>query len=129
MALGLAAWASTPAPIASNWPRPSVSPPVGGSPHFIGPYTPPRVIARAPLSQCVPFARSASGVEIYGDANTWWLQAEGKYPRSSIPAVGSVLVMRGYSDPTHGHVAVVASIVSDRIIRVDQANWLNQGEV
>ena len=77
----------------------------------------------------MPFARSASGVDLYGDASTWWMQADGKYPRSNTPAVGSVLVMHGYSDDTRGHVAVVSAIVSDRIIRVDQANWLNQGEI
>lgn len=104
-------------------------PPVYSSSDPIDPYAPPRIIADMPPEQCVPFARQASGVEIYGDASTWWAQAEGHYPRSNIPAVGSVLVMRGYSDPTRGHVAVVASVVSERVIRVDQANWLNQGEI
>ncbi|HVZ98820.1 MAG TPA: CHAP domain-containing protein [Caulobacterales bacterium] len=79
--------------------------------------------------ECVPFAREASGVAIFGDANTWWSQAEGRYPRSSLPAPGAVLVMRGYNDPTRGHVAVVTAVVSPRLIRVEQANWLNQGEV
>jgi surface antigen len=77
----------------------------------------------------VPYARQASGVEIYGDANTWWGQAAGRYARSSRPAPGSVLVLRGYNDPTRGHVAVVSGMVSDRILKVDQANWLNRGEI
>ena len=79
--------------------------------------------------QCVPFARRASGIQIYGNANTWWRQAEGRYPRSRSPAPGSVLVMRGYRTANRGHVAVVSEIVSAREIRVDQANWLNGGEV
>jgi hypothetical protein len=52
----------------------------------IDPYAPPRIVEDMPPLQCVPFARQASGVEIYGDANTWWTQAEGRYPRSSQPA-------------------------------------------
>ena len=123
MALSLAACATTPASM-SGWSRPN-SPQAEG----IDPYSPPRIVAGTAPSQCVPFARSASGVNIYGDANTWWVQAEGKYPRSNTPAVGSVLVMRGYDDPNRGHVAVVSAVVSSRIIRVDQANWLNQGEI
>jgi len=79
--------------------------------------------------QCVPFARNASRIEIYGDAHTWWDQAAGRYPRSSIPAEGSVLVLRGYNTDARGHVAVVTQIVSDREILVDQANWMNGGEI
>lgn len=40
-----------------------------------------------------------------------------------------MFVMRGYNDPSRGHVAVVSTIVSPREIRVDQANWLNRGEI
>jgi surface antigen len=90
---------------------------------------PPRVLDRTAHIQCVPFARRASGIEIYGNASTWWRQAEGRYPRSSSPAPGSVLVMRGYRREGRGHVAVVSAIVSARVIRVDQANWLNAGEI
>jgi hypothetical protein len=123
MALSLAACATTPGDLYGR-PGPSY-PQVEG----VDPNAPPRIIAGAAPSQCVPFARSASGVNLYGDANTWWAQAEGKYPRSNTPAVGSVFVMRGYDDPSRGHVAVVSAVVSSRIIRVDQANWLNQGEI
>jgi hypothetical protein len=110
----LAACASSPAPI-SRFPQSS--------------YAPPRVLDGMGPLQCVPFARQASGVEIYGDANTWWIQAEGRYPRSHLPAPGSVLVLRGYAGANRGHVAVVAMIVSERVIRVDHANWMNAGEV
>lgn len=37
--------------------------------------------------------------------------------------------MRGYRDPGRGHVAVVTHVESERVIIVDQANWLNGGEV
>ena len=32
-----------------------------------------------PYLQCVPYARQVSGIRIYGDAHTWWDQAEGRY--------------------------------------------------
>lgn len=32
--------------------------------------------------QCVPFARQLSGIRIFGDARTWWNQAQGRYLRS-----------------------------------------------
>lgn len=88
-----------------------------------------RVTDYAANLQCVPFARQASGIAIYGDANTWWRQAAGRYPRSHSPAPGSVLVIRGYNNPGRGHVAVVRRIESSRVIFIDQANWLNGGEV
>lgn len=124
-ALALAGCASTPAPITS-WTAnaPASAPP----PSFDGGAT-PRVTDYSARLQCVPYARNASGIEIYGDANTWWSRAAGRYPRSSTPAPGSVFVMRGYRDNSRGHVAVVTHIESSRVIRVDQANWLNGGEV
>ncbi len=79
--------------------------------------------------QCVPFARSASGVKLFGDASLWWDLAAGKYIRSNEPRVGSVLVLTGYAGPKHGHVAVVTAIDSARRIRVDHANWLNDGAI
>jgi surface antigen len=90
--------------------------------------TVPRAFFDQPVSQCVPFARKVSGIDIYGDAVTWWGQAEGRYPKSYVPLEGAVLVLRGYNDPGRGHVAVVKHILSDRMIRVDHANWLNSGE-
>jgi surface antigen len=93
------------------------------------PDAPPRVLDYSARLQCVPYARQVSGVQIFGDANTWWEQATGRYPRSSVPASGSVLVMRGYNNPGRGHVAVVTEVLSSRVIRVDHANWLNGGEI
>lgn len=93
-------------------------------------YEPNAVIAdaRARL-QCVPFAREESGVEIYGNANTWWAQAADKIARVDAPVEGGVLVLHGYGGANRGHVAVITEIVSDRMIVVDHANWLNRGEI
>ena len=79
--------------------------------------------------QCVPYAREESGVEIRGNASTWWRQARGLYVRSQKPDSGNVMVMRGYRNPGRGHVAVVRQVLSERSIIVDHANWLNSGEV
>ena len=79
--------------------------------------------------QCVPYAREHSSVKIYGDAWTWWDQASGKFPRESTPETGSVMVLAGYSGPRSGHVAVVRSVTSAREIRVDHANWLDDGAI
>lgn len=88
-----------------------------------------RISNRRAHLQCVPFARRESGVEIFGNANTWWQQAEGRYERVGAPSEGSVLVLRGYRDDTRGHVAVVKQMVSPRMIIVDHSNWLNHGEI
>jgi hypothetical protein len=39
------------------------------------------------------------------------------------------MVLNNYAGPTHGHVAVVRLLVSPREIRVDHANWLNDGSI
>jgi surface antigen len=82
----------------------------------------------APL-QCVPYAREHSQVKLYGDAYTWWDQAAGKYGRGTAPATGAVMVLYDYAGPEHGHLAVVKRIVSAREIRVDHANWLDDGSI
>lgn len=79
--------------------------------------------------QCVPYAREHSGVKIHGDAYTWWDQAAGKYSRSSLPSDGAVMVLNNYAGPTRGHVAVVRNLISPREIRVDHANWLDDGAI
>jgi len=89
----------------------------------------PYIIADLPPSECVPYARTISGLQIWGDAVTWWEQAENKYIRSGRPAEGSVLVLRGWNDERRGHVAVVKAILSERVIRVDHANWMHGGEI
>lgn len=79
--------------------------------------------------QCVPYARDHSGVKIHGDAYTWWDQAAGRYQRSSQPSDGSVMVLANYAGPTRGHVAVVRALIGPREIRVDHANWLDDGAI
>jgi surface antigen len=79
--------------------------------------------------QCVPYARSRSGINLYGDAGTWWDQAAGHFARNQQPALGAVMVLTGYAGPGRGHLAVVTAMVSEREIRVDHANWLNDGAV
>jgi hypothetical protein len=79
--------------------------------------------------QCVPFARARSGVNIHGDAANWWDLAAGRYERSSQPSLGSVLVLTGYGGPHRGHVAVVTAVDSSREIRIDHANWLDDGAI
>ena len=84
---------------------------------------------RSPYLQCVPYARQVSGIRIFGDAHTWWDQADGLYERESEPEEGAVMVLRGYKRSDRGHVAVVRRVVSDREIVIDHANWLNDGKV
>jgi hypothetical protein len=82
----------------------------------------------APL-QCVPFARDASGIDIYGDAKNWWKRAAGKYPRTRRPQEGAVFVLKGYRTTRRGHVAVVRQVLDERTIVVDHANWGNDGRI
>ena len=79
--------------------------------------------------QCVPFARDASGVSIFGNANTWWAQAEGRYERGNEPRVGAVIHFPGTRAMPIGHVAVVSRIVSSREILIDHANWSWRGQI
>ncbi len=75
------------------------------------------------VGQCVPFARAASGIQIYGDAWTWWGQAEGRYERGHTPRVGAVIVFAKSSKLRLGHVAVISRIVDSRVALVTHANW------
>ena len=79
--------------------------------------------ARGERVWCVPFARTMSGIEIRGNAETWWAGAEGIYDRGHEPQVGAVMVFSGTRKLSMGHVAVVSQIVSDREILIDHANW------
>ena len=73
--------------------------------------------------QCVPYARDLSGIQIYGDAHTWWQQASGRYQRGALPQVGAVLSLKSYGQMELGHVAVVSRIVDNRRILLSHANW------
>jgi surface antigen len=79
--------------------------------------------AQAMALQCVPYARQASGVQIFGNANTWWGQAAGKYDRGTQPKIGAVMTFKATKGNPLGHVAMVSKIVSDREVLVDHANW------
>lgn len=72
---------------------------------------------------CVPFARTASGIDIRGNAKTWWGKAKGEYARGSDPQIGSVMTFQATRGMPLGHVAVVSDVVSPREILVDHANW------
>jgi surface antigen len=75
------------------------------------------------VGECVPFARSASGIQIYGDAWTWWDQAEGRYERGEKPRVGAVFAFARSSRLPLGHVAVISRVVEDRVLMLTHANW------
>jgi surface antigen len=73
--------------------------------------------------QCATFARMFSGIQIFGDAWTWWNQAIGKYSTGETPQAGSVLVFKRNGVMREGHVAVVSRVLTDRVIQVTHANW------
>lgn len=73
--------------------------------------------------QCAPFARLASGIQIFGNAGTWWDQAAGRYERGAAPKPGAVLVFKAAGRMRVGHVAVVSQVVNARQIKVTHANW------
>lgn len=73
--------------------------------------------------QCAPFARLASGIQIFGNAGTWWNQAEGRYERGNAPEAGAVLVFKASGRMRVGHVAMVTGIVDSRTVTVTHANW------
>lgn len=78
------------------------------------------------VGQCVPFAREASGIQIYGDAWTWWEKAAGRYPRGHIPRRGAVIVFSKTARLPLGHVAVISRIVDRRVLMLTHANWSRQ---
>ena len=73
--------------------------------------------------QCAAFARVFSGIQIVGDAWTWWEKANGHYLKGSAPQAGAVLVFKPQGSMRLGHVAVVSQVLTDRIIQVTHANW------
>lgn len=76
--------------------------------------------------ECAPFARQVSGIQLYGEAYSWWDQADGRYDKGTEPVEGGVLVFRRSGRLPSGHVSVVARRVSDREITVTQANWVHR---
>lgn len=73
--------------------------------------------------QCVPYARELTGVQIRGDAHTWWEQAAGRYERGSRPRVGAVMAFQPHGKMQLGHVAAVRRIIDSRRVLISHANW------
>jgi surface antigen len=75
--------------------------------------------------QCVTFARAYTGMQIFGDAWTWWQQAtkSDTFETGQTPKPGAVLVFRPQGKIGRGHVSVVSQIITDRLIQITHANW------
>lgn len=85
--------------------------------------------AMAQFWQCAPYAREISGIDIHGNANTWWSQAAGKYERGHAPKAGAVLAFESTHRMRVGHVAMVSRVVSDREVLLTHANWSRPGGI
>lgn len=106
------------APLA--WLVVALLPGCGSGPRVAGP------VGTSTSLECAPFARQVSGIQLYGEAYSWWEQAAGRYGRSTEPAPGSVLVFRRGGRLDSGHVSVVDRVVSAREIMVTQSNWVHR---
>lgn len=88
---------------------------------------------RAPMPlgglECVPYARQLSGIQIYGDAHTWWGQAKGRYARGHTPRIGAVMAIEPHNNSRLGHVAAVSRIIDSRTILLSHANWSYRGKI
>ncbi len=73
--------------------------------------------------ECVPIARALSGIEIFGNAHTWWGQAAGRFDRGSKPKRGAVLAFKPHGSMRLGHVAAVSRVIDDRTVLVTHSNW------
>lgn len=76
-----------------------------------------------PYLQCVPYAREMSGVQIYGDAHSWWDQADGRYQRGNRPKVGAVMAFQPHRNMKLGHVAAVSKVIDRRTVLISHSNW------
>lgn len=85
--------------------------------------------AAAQFWQCVPYARQISGVNIHGNAHTWWGQAAGRYERGKAPKEGAVLAFESTRRMRLGHVAMVSKVLSDREVLLTHANWSRRGGI
>lgn len=81
------------------------------------------------ILQCVPYARALSGIDLFGNAKTWWAQAAGRYNRGNEPREGSVLALPGHGKMYNGHVAVVSRVINAREILLNHANWSRRGGI
>lgn len=126
LALLLAACASAP----PDLPAPSAglesSGPIIAAPGGFRAPPPPPLSTRM---ECVPYARAVTGLEIRGDAWSWWDQAAARYGRGAVPVPYAVLVLTRGVRLDYGHVAVVRRVLDRRRIRVDHANWRNDRRI
>ena len=84
---------------------------------------PAPVLALGEGLQCVPYARALTGIQIYGDAHSWWDQAESRYARGATPEVGAVMAFRPHGNMRLGHVAAVSKVIDSRRVLISHANW------
>lgn len=80
-------------------------------------------LGQEPYWQCAAFARQFSGIDIRGDAWTWWGLAEGRYAKGQQPRRGAVMSFTPYGAMRLGHVATVTQVIGPRDIAVTHANW------
>jgi Surface antigen len=85
--------------------------------------------AKGTFWHCVTFARQASGVELRGNAWTWWNQAEGRYQRGETPKIGAVMSFQRTAWMPMGHVAMVSEVIIPREVLLTHANWSRPGAV
>jgi surface antigen len=85
--------------------------------------------AKGMFWQCATYARAISGVDIHGNAWTWWDQAAGRYDRGETPKVGAVMSFQRTARMPLGHVAMVSKVVSSREVLLTHANWSRRGGV
>jgi surface antigen len=78
--------------------------------------------------QCVPYARQVSGIDLRGDAWTWWSHAEGRYARGKKPRPGAVLVFKKTRALPRGHLSVVTRVVDAREVLITHANWSSEAD-
>jgi surface antigen len=93
------------------------------APRTTSPALMPSSALAQPALQCVPSARMVSGIQLRGDAHTWWKQAGGQYARGFTPKVGAVMAFKPYGPMVLGHVAAVSRIIDSRTILLRHANW------
>ncbi|WP_237182847.1 CHAP domain-containing protein [Roseomonas marmotae] len=84
-------------------------------------------VSRFASISCVPYVRSITGMDITGNAHTWWARAAGNYARGQRPERGAVMSFRASGGMRLGHVAVVSKVVGAREVLIDHANWEGPG--
>jgi len=89
----------------------------------------PAIVSAGRHLECVPYARKLSGIQIRGNAWTWWAKATGRYERGAVPEPGAVMVWSKTKRLRQGHLAYVVAVLNEREVLVHQSNWLNRGRI